>query len=65
MNIGIYHPKQSAIAMPSVNKSSTENYSVIGALGMDMYLRTQSAKTFRGRFLQFVLVDVYQFPQRL
>ena len=65
MNIGIYHPKQSAIAIPSVNKSNSENHSVIGALGIDMYLRTQSAKTFQARCFQFVLVDVYQFPQHL
>ena len=53
-NIHIYKPKQSKTATTSINKSNSETLTVIGALIVNIYQRTQTEKTSLDNFFQLL-----------
>ena len=54
-NIDIYESKQSTTSISSVNEWNHETFSVIGAVVIDIYQRTQTAKTLFDDFFQWLL----------
>ena len=74
-NSNIYEPKQSKKVVTDIDESNGEIFSVIDTLVIDIYQRTQTAKTlffikyskettiakiYQTTFSLFVFVDIYQ-----